>query len=141
MASKKSLVQHFAQVPMFVPCTRGELRTLAKLASETAVAAGTVLTEEGKPGQEFVIVLSGDATARRNGRKVATFTAGDYFGEIALLDLGPRTATITADTDMQLAVVGPAAFGQMLEDVPTLAHKIMRGLARRIREMDTRQIV
>jgi CRP-like cAMP-binding protein len=88
-----------------------------------------------------MIVLSGTAEATRNGKSVASFGAGDYFGEIALLDPGPRTATIVARTPMTLAVIGPTEFGAALDEVPTLAHKIMRGLARRLREVEAASVV
>ena len=120
---------------MFVACTRRELHAVSKLTTQRDVEAGKMLTREGHPGQEFMIVLEGTAVATRRGRKVATFGPGDHFGEIALLDPGDRTATVTAQTPMLLAVVSPSEFSQMLDDVPALARKIMRGLARQIRDL------
>jgi CRP-like cAMP-binding protein len=136
MARKSFITEHIAAVPMFSACTNKELQAISRLATELDVSAGRVLTKQGAPGNEFMIVLEGSATATKNGRKVATFGPGDYFGEIALLDPGERTATITADTPMLLAVIGPGEFASMLEEAPTLARKIMRGLARRLRELD-----
>jgi CRP-like cAMP-binding protein len=133
--SRRFVSEHIARVPMFSACTKRELATISRLTSEVDVPAGRVLAEEGRPGSEFDIVLEGRAVARRNGRKVATFGPGDYFGEIALLDPGERTATVTAETDMLLGVVTPSALSQMLDEVPALAHKVMRGLARQIREL------
>lgn len=121
---------------MFYACSRRELQAVSRLATVVEVPAGKALTEEGKPGQEFMIVLDGSATATRGGKKVATFGPGDYFGEIALLDPGLRTATIVATSPMTLAVVGQSEFGEILDRVPALANKIMRGLARRLREVD-----
>jgi CRP-like cAMP-binding protein len=135
MAHKGGFSDHVKAVPMFSVCTKKELQVIARLSTERDVPAGKVLTEQGKPGQEFVIVLDGTAVATRNGRKVKQFGPGDYFGEIALLDPGERTATVTAETPMTIAVVSPSEFGQMLDEVPALAHKVMRGLARQIREL------
>lgn len=126
---------------MFYACSRRELQAVSRLATVLEVPANKVLTEEGKPGQEFMIVLEGTATATRAGRQVATFGPGDYFGEIALLDPGLRTATIVAQTPMTLAVVGQREFGEILDSVPALANKIMRGLARRLREVDQVEVL
>ena len=65
---------------------------------ERTVAAGTALTTEGESGDEFMIIMDGTATVRRNGRRVSQLGPGDFFGEMSLLDPGPRTATIVADT-------------------------------------------
>src|SRR5437016_580774 len=110
MSRRKFIDEHIAAVPMFAVCTKKELQTISRLATEIDVAEGKVLTKEGRPGQEFIIVLTGTAVATQNGRKVATFGPGDYFGEIALLDPGPRTATIVAQTPMSLAVITPNDF-------------------------------
>jgi CRP-like cAMP-binding protein len=126
---------------MFAACTKRELQAISKLTTERDVPAGKELTREGQPGREFVIVLDGTAVATRRGRKVATLGPGDYFGEIALLDPGERTATVTAETPMRLAVVTWGEFDQMLVDVPALGYKIMRGLARQIRELSSAEIV
>ena len=120
---------------MFSMCTNKELQVIARLSTEREVAAGKELTKEGTPGREFIIVLDGTAVATRKGRTVHRFGPGDYLGEIALLDPGERTATVVAETPMTIAVVSPSEFGDMLDEVPALAHKVMRGLARQIREL------
>lgn len=135
VARHHSLVDHVAQVPMFAGCTARELRTIAKLSTQRDVPAGMTLIRQGQPGREFILVLDGNAVATRSGRRVARFGPGDYFGEIALLDPGERTATVVAESPMRIAVVTPNEFSQMLDEVPTLAHKIMRGLAQQIREL------
>jgi CRP/FNR family cyclic AMP-dependent transcriptional regulator len=141
MSRRSAIAEHIATVPMFYACSRRERQAMSRLATELDVPAGAILTEQGKAGQEFMIVLSGTAVATKDGRKVASFGAGDYFGEIALLDPGLRTATIVAETPMALAVVGQREFGEILEQVPALANKIMRGLARRLREVDEAEVL
>ncbi len=141
MSRRASVRDHFAAVPMFSACTKRELEAVTKLSTEREVPAGKELTREGQPGREFVIVLDGTAVATRGGRKVATLGPGDYFGEIALLDPGERTATVTAETPMTLAVVTWGEFDQMLAEVPALGQSIMRGLARQIRELSRAPIV
>jgi CRP-like cAMP-binding protein len=139
--NKDQVPRHFANVPMFSACSKHELRTIARLATEIDVPKGKVLTREGDRGREFMIVVSGTAVATRHGREVAAFGPGDHFGEIALLDSGVRTATIVAESPMTIAVVGPAEFERILDEVPTLNHKVMRGLARRLREVGDHEVV
>jgi CRP-like cAMP-binding protein len=76
---------------------------------------------------------------KRNGRKVGTLGPGDAIGELSLLDHGPRTATVTADTPMTLLVLSAREFAGVLDEVPGLAQKLLAQLARRVRELD-RQI-
>ena len=141
MSRRSQVAEHVAVVPLFYGSTRRELSAISRLATEIDVPAGKVLTEEGKVGQEFMIVLSGTAVARKKGTQVATFGPGDFFGEIALLDPGLRTATVTAETPMTIAVVGPREFGAILDEVPTLSHKVMRALAKRLRAVDDVEVV
>jgi CRP-like cAMP-binding protein len=136
MARLTQTAEHLAAIPMFAACDKHELRAISRLATEIEVNAGKELTTEGGPGHEFMIILEGTATATKDGRPVAQLGPGDYFGEIALLDPGVRTATVVADTDMTVAVVGDREFTQVLDEAPAVARKIMQGLARRLREVD-----
>lgn len=138
MARHDFLIERMQQSPLFAACSRRELQDVTRLSTETSVPAGKVLMAEGQPGHEFMVVLEGTATATRDGRHVATFGPGDFFGEISLLDDGPRTATVTADTPMTLAVVGRREFTGLLKEIPDLSLKVMAGLARRLREVDAR---
>jgi CRP-like cAMP-binding protein len=74
----------------------------------------------------------------RNGKKIATLGPGAYFGELSLLDKGPRTATVTALTPLTVLVLGPREFSGVLDEVPELAHKLLATLAARVRELDTK---
>jgi CRP-like cAMP-binding protein len=94
--------------------------------------------KEGTPGHEFFLILKGEATVKRNGRKVATLGEGQYFGELALLDRGPRNATVAAETPMELLVLGQREFAGILDEVPGLAHKLLTIMAARVREADAR---
>lgn len=137
MRAHDVITGRLAQVPMFSHCTRRELQHVAKAATEIEVEPGKHLTVEGEPGHEFMIVLEGTAAVTAGDRRVATLRAGDFFGEVALLDPGPRTATVTAETPMMLAVVGQGEFAALLDDVPGLARNVLAGLARRLREHET----
>lgn len=102
------------------------------------VPAGKVLVEEGRIGQEFFIIVDGKATVSRNGRKVATLSAGDHFGELALLDRRPRSASVTSTTHLDVLVMSQRQFNGLLESVPTIARKLLSALATRLREADAK---
>jgi CRP/FNR family cyclic AMP-dependent transcriptional regulator len=99
-----------------------------------------VLCEEGSGGHEFYLILDGTATVKRGGRKVATLSSGDYFGELALLNRSPRNATIIADDDMELLVLGQREFSGVLDEVPGIAHKLLGSMAARLQEADARDV-
>jgi CRP/FNR family transcriptional regulator, cyclic AMP receptor protein len=111
---------------------------IGRASDEVDVPAGKVLTEEGRQGHEFYLILDGQAAVRRNGKKVATLGPGQYFGELSLLDKGPRSATVVADTDMRLLVLGQREFNGTLDEVQGLAHKLLRTMASRLRESDSK---
>jgi len=127
-----SVAERIAQLPLFDGCSRRELESLARLAVEVDVEAGKVLAAEGEPGREFLIVLSGEAVASHGGQQVATFGPGDCFGEVAVLDHSARTATVVARTPMRLAVVAAPDFDRLVEQVPALAHRVLRVMAHRL---------
>ena len=138
MARNDAKLEQLAKVRLFASCTKKELTQIGRASTEASVPAGKVLCEEGTPGHEFFLVLDGQATVRRNGRKVATYAPGASFGEMALLDRGPRSATVTADTDMSLLVIGQREFSGVLDEIPALAHKLLSVMAARLREADAK---
>ena len=140
MARKDSKLDHLAQVRLFRACSRKELTTIGRASDEVRVAAGKTIVEEGQTGHEFFLILDGNATVQRKGRKVATLGPGDYFGELALLDRGPRNATVKADGDMEILVLGQREFSGVLDEVPTLAHKLLASMATRLREADAKEV-
>jgi CRP-like cAMP-binding protein len=140
MPRKDTKLDHLAQVRLFRACSNKELTTIGRASDEVRVPAGKVLTEEGSPGHEFYLVLEGTATVSRKKKKVATVGPGQYFGEMALLDRGPRSATVTADTAMTLLVLGQREFSGVLDEVPGIAHKLLATMAERLREADTKAV-
>ena len=105
------------------------------------VAAGTTIVNEGDQGREFFVILDGTARVIREGRRIATLGPGSGFGELALLlDNVPRNATVVADTDMELVVVGQRQFAGLLDEVPGFLRKMLAGTAHRLREADARAI-
>jgi len=121
---------------LFSTCSSRDLRTIRRALEEVTVKTGRVLCEEGTIGREFFIIVEGQASVRRNGRKIASLGPGQYFGELALLDRRPRSATVVSDTDMVLLVLGQRQFHGVLDAVPALSHKLLAAMATRLRESD-----
>ncbi len=136
MASKKLQLESLKNVPLFSACSKKELEKVAKVADEITMTAGTMIVDQGQTGREAFVIMSGDITIKRSGRKIATLGAGDVFGELSLPDHGPRTAPAICATDCTLLVIDQRRFIGVLNDVPTIAHKLMGVLASRIRQMD-----
>jgi len=107
------------------------------LASPRGFAAGTAVVREGETGDEF-FVLMGTATVSRQGRDVASLEPGDYFGELALFDPAPRNATVAADVPVTVAVLERRRFQTALDAVPAMRDALLRGMARRLHEVDAR---
>ena len=126
------------QIWLFSACSGTQLRTIRRSVEEVQVPAGKVLCEEGAVGREFFFIVDGTATVRRGGRKAATLSPGQYFGELALLDRKPRSATIVADTPMTLLVLDQRHFNGLLDAIPALSHKLLVAMAGRLREADQR---
>jgi CRP/FNR family transcriptional regulator, cyclic AMP receptor protein len=136
--AKNGKLAHLAQVRLFGALNKKELGLLGRAADEVSVPAGKVLVSEGAAGHEFYLIIEGQAIVRRGGRRVAMLGPGQYFGELSLLDRGPRTATVVADSEMTLLVLGQREFSALLEEVPIVAHKLLETMARRLRECDSR---
>jgi CRP/FNR family transcriptional regulator, cyclic AMP receptor protein len=86
------------------------------------------------------VILDGEARVTRQGRKVANIGPGAAFGELALLEKAPRNATVIADTDMELVVLGQREFAGLIDEVPGFARKLLAGMAHRLREADARSV-
>ena len=107
-----------SKIWLFSTSSNRDLRTIRRTLEEVTVPAGRVLCEQGTIGREFFIIVKGEAAVRRNNRKVATLGPGQYFGELALLDRRPRSATVTSETEMDLLVLGQRQFNGVLDAVP-----------------------
>jgi CRP/FNR family transcriptional regulator, cyclic AMP receptor protein len=126
-----------ARVPLFEGLSRKELQLVANLSSYLERPAGSVLTREGQPGHEFIVVLEGEVEVSRNGKVVTTGGPGTYVGEIALLDHRPRTATVVATTAVQIEVIGQREFAGLIADVPEISQKLLSTMAKRLADLDT----
>ena len=121
-------------VGLFSTCTDEELSRIAGLATPRNATAGDVLCAEGADGDDFFVVVQGSAEVKVGGDKVAELGDGDFFGEMALIDGGGRTATITATSPMSLLVLSRGDFNSMLSSaMPHVAPKLMEVMGERIR--------
>jgi CRP/FNR family transcriptional regulator, cyclic AMP receptor protein len=134
---KDAKIRLLSQVPLFTACSRGELGRVASLVDQIEAPAGKVIAREGDRGWEFFIITEGRAKATKRGTKVASFGPGAFFGEMSLLDKGPRSATVTAETDMQLLVLSSRSFSTLIADNPSVSRKLLRGMAERLRGAET----
>jgi CRP/FNR family cyclic AMP-dependent transcriptional regulator len=130
----QSEIQYLSRVPLFSRCTKAELRHIATYGTPLTVPSGKVLTKEGASGREFFLVLKGKASCTIRNRQVNVISEGDFFGELALLEGGIRTATITATSEMQLLVLDAGEFKDLVASSPTISSNLMAALATRIRE-------
>jgi len=136
MANQSTYLEQLATVPLLSSFSKRELTKVARAADEVHVAAGRTIVEQGHVGHECFVILSGTASVTVDGTQIASFGPGDHFGELALLDGGPRTATVTASSDLDLLVLGQREFLGLLEELPALGRKMLATLAGQIRELD-----
>ncbi len=124
------------RVPLFSGLQRRELEQLETITDEIDVAAGTVLVQEGRVAHEFFIIVSGEVAIDKAGRRINALTSGDFLGEIALIDGGPRTATATASTACRLLVLTHGGFSQLLDTSPDIRRSVMEALGQRLRRLE-----
>ncbi len=124
-------------VPWFAACTEEQLRQVEQLAECLEVHAGEVILREGRLGRELFVILSGTATVTRAGRGVNLLGPGDYFGELAAIEAAPRSATVTATSDLEVLIIGPREFESIMA-IPGFRNALFAGMSRRIREADDR---
>jgi len=129
----KVVLERLHGVPLLSGCNAKELRQIANLGCRLNVADGTVLTKQGKAGREFFLLLDGAARCYVDGNLVANFGPGDFFGEMALLDHGPRHATVIADGASDVLVLYGNEFDNLLDASPSIAKKLLVALAQRAR--------
>ena len=124
------------KVTLFNGLSRKQLEQIARLAEEIEVPTGKRLAAAGESGHELFVIVEGHATVsgkRGRGRRLGP---GDFFGEMSLLDGGPRSATVEADSAMRLLVVARREFWTLLAAAPPLTLKIMSTLSKRVRDAE-----
>lgn len=127
-------VAHLGTVPLFKGLSKGELQLVARLVKEQRYAAGSNIMEAGAPGHGLYIVQSGAASVLRDGRPIARLAPGDFFGEIAMLDAGTRTATVRADADTVCLTLASWEIKPLLMEHVAITYKMLQEVVRRLRE-------
>jgi CRP-like cAMP-binding protein len=133
----KDVVTRLGQVPIFAGCSKKELQTIARGVRQLEHEAGSVVAREGEPGAGLFVIDVGEADVTIGGRRVAHLVPGDFFGEMALLDGGPRTATVTATTDVELFALTEWVFRGLLSEHPSIAIRTLEAVAARLRSAAT----
>jgi CRP-like cAMP-binding protein len=136
--TKRQTASVLRGVPLFSSLPRRALERLAEDTDELTYRPGQKVVEEGLLGETLFVVLSGEGKVVRRGRTLARVRPGDFFGELSALDGGPRTATIVAETPMEVLRLFRRTLFALLRDEPQLALRLMDGIVRRVREIDRR---
>jgi CRP-like cAMP-binding protein len=143
-SSRRPAIRLLEDVPLFSALTRPQLARLADIAREVTYGPGRMVVRDGTPGLAFYVITDGRAKVIKgkitSARGSATLGPGDFFGELALLDGGPRTASVVADGPITTIRIERAAFRSLLKDEPDIALKLLEGMAKRMRGMAAHQL-
>jgi CRP-like cAMP-binding protein len=140
MRKRSDLVKVLVEVPLFSKCAQRELNTLARHIEVLDFGEGETIVRQGEAANAFYVVLDGHAEVRRNGKRVGRLGAGDYFGELALLDPAPRNADVVAISPTAVGRLLAGSFREVLKSVPAIRERLLAGLARRLRDADRRAV-
>jgi CRP/FNR family cyclic AMP-dependent transcriptional regulator len=127
-------LERLSRLDVFAQCDRRELAAIASRTTTVHARSGDVLMREGSVGRELMVIVEGQARVVRRGETVAMLGPGDVVGEVALLDRGPRTATVIAESAIVAEVSNPQEFAELLVEVPSLGGRLLRQLAGRLRD-------
>lgn len=136
MATKKDLLQMLRSVSLFEGLSGKELEALLMVGKEVIHESGDDLVEQGKRGVGFHLITDGKARVLVRGRTVAHLRPGDYFGEMALLDGEPRSATVRAETDVRTLSLASWDFLPLIDRHPSIARKMLLEMSRRLRDAE-----
>ncbi len=138
-ASKKPGVRLLSSVPLFAGLPQTHLRTVAGLAQEITYSPGRMIVRTGSPGVAFYVIVEGRAKVLRGKIATAkgtwTLGPGDFFGEMALLDGGPRSASVVAETPLTTIRIERSELRKLLREEPDIAIKLLEGMAARMRDL------
>ena len=129
-------IERLERVLLFKSCTVRQLRAIARICETFDVPARTPLTRTGEPGEEFFLIVDGAVRVEVSAHRHIHLGAGEYFGEMSLLDGEPRSATVVADGPVRLLVIRRRHFQKLLEDTPGIAQALLVTLCRRVRDAE-----
>ena len=133
-----AMVDSLRQVPLFADLGNRDLKRLADSMKEMSFAAGQEVVAEGKTGVGFFVILEGSARVSQGGEERAVLTAGDYFGEMALIDGDDRAASVHADGELRCATMTTWNFRPFVRDHPDVSWALLTALVKRVRESQAR---
>jgi len=136
--SSQGLVDELQGLAVFARCSTRELEALTRIGTVISVEAGYTFMRQGRRGLEFFVVMDGSARCLVDDRVVATYETGEFFGEMALIDNAPRSATVEAETAMTVLVVDSREFAGMLEWAPSSVQPLLAAMAQRLRTAQAR---
>ncbi len=129
-------INFLKKVPLFSNLSQRHLGEIAKHADQVRVETGKVLAQQGRTGWEFIFVVEGKARVEKDGKVIRQLSGGNFFGEIAMIDGEPRTATVIAESEMTLLVVHKTSFNHLLDTIPGLQKKILISLCEYLRKAE-----
>jgi CRP/FNR family transcriptional regulator, cyclic AMP receptor protein len=134
--SQDDKIDRLEEVGLLTGCSRRQLRAIARISEVIEVPAATVLARAGTAGEEFFLILDGSARVEVSPRKRSRLEPGQYFGEMSLLDGGPRSASVTAETPLRLLVIKRRDFTTLLKAAPDLTQSLLATLSQRVRQAE-----
>jgi CRP/FNR family cyclic AMP-dependent transcriptional regulator len=129
---KDGKIELIRKVPLFSRLSKKGLEDVAHIADELDLPSGKVMAKEGDRGREFFVLLDGEAKVTKGEQQINTMRKGDFFGEIALVTQMPRTASVTATTDVRVLVITERDFAALLKRAPEVSRCVAEVLAERI---------
>jgi CRP-like cAMP-binding protein len=129
VTSRRELTDLLGAVSLFSRCSKRERATVARHMETAKLPADTPLVEQGEEGDALFVIIDGAAAVRKGDQLVANVGPGAYFGELALLDGEPRSATVIATEDVTVAVLGVRMFRTLLREFPEMTFELLAGLA------------
>ena len=134
--SRNAKVELLRGVSLFSACSNRELARIASLADEVEVPKGRAFIRQGEVGREFFVIVDGEAKVSLPGKRAKAVGPGTALGELALFDQAPRSATVSAESDMRLLVLDSRGFASLIREVPSVAGKLFQVMAQRLREAE-----
>ena len=136
IARRSEKIDLLKKVPLFNNLKKRHLNEIAKQSDEMRVKAGKTLVKQGKKGDTFFLIIVGEARVEKDQSEIRRLSAGDFFGEISLIDGEPRTATVIAESDMTLLVLHKKTFNLLLQKIPGLQENVILSLCKYLRRAE-----
>jgi CRP/FNR family transcriptional regulator, cyclic AMP receptor protein len=135
---KARRIELLARMPLFSTCSKRQLAQVAALTVAADLTKGTVMTHQGAVGGLAYVIVTGQAEVTRDGKQIARLGPGDVVGELSLIDGKPRSATVTATTDLEVLELDGEDLRTLMKKAPPVVRKLLEALAQRVREVDAR---